>query len=62
MPPLPVRLMLTFPAKDYHHPLASTKLHCWVTEVNNLPSHYVKLKLLGIKPVTSGTCLQNGCI
>ena len=42
MPLLSARNTVTFPAEEYHHLLASTKLYCLVTEahhagVNNLP-------------------------
>ena len=31
------RPTVTFPAARHHHPLAGTKLYCFMTRVNNLP-------------------------
>jgi len=29
---LSAMLVVTFPAREHHHPLAGTKLYCWLTE------------------------------
>jgi len=50
LPLLSARLAVTFPAAEHHHPLAGTKLYCFV---NNLPKVVMWLvPRVGFEPTT----------
>ena len=45
-------VLLIFPAKDRHRPLASTKLYYFVTQAH-VCEHYMKVEQPGVIPATS---------
>ena len=57
LPLLSARLAFTFPAEEHHHPLASTKLYCLVTEAHVCEQlaqgHYMKVERqdLNLRPI-----------
>jgi len=63
LPLLFTRPMVTFPAAESHHPLASTKLYCLVTEAHRCEQLaqgcYAALPQVGFEPtqVQRSTCL-----